>query len=85
MPTEYVEHGRTLTAMEFIRDSYPFTTEQEVYRFSGFVIYMRAHFGFDYEDTRVFCERSLSRLIGLAEFEEVMQRIDNYIGECTHA
>jgi hypothetical protein len=46
---------------------------------------MRSEFVFDYEDTRVFCERSICRLIGTAEFEELMQRVDNYIGECTHA
>jgi hypothetical protein len=85
MADKYVEHHPTLTAMEFIRARYPFESDQDLHRFSRFVIHMRSEFVFDYEDTRVFCERSICRLIGTAEFEELMQRVDNYIGECTHA
>ena len=85
MSGSYVEHHPTLTAMEFIRRAYPFDTDQDLHRFSRFVVHMRSEFGFDYEDTRVFCERSICRLIGEADFEEVMQRVDNYIEECTHA
>ena len=81
----YVEHHPTLPAMEFVRRSYPFESDLDLHRFAGFVIHMRSEFSFDDTDTQIFCERSICRLIRKVDFDELIERVDAYIEECTHA